>query len=403
MLLEKVFCLIKEGKMLQKCYRKFFCHVLEPVFSKCIIVFPIKSNRVLFDNFGGKGYGDNPRYIAEELHCQDESIELVWFVDNCAHFEFPDYIKPIKIDSIKGLYMRATSKVWVDNVRHLHPVKKKKNQIYIQTWHAPFSPKYLEGDAEERLGKKYIKQAKYDGSICNAILANSKLQEEQYKRAFWLNDNTEILRFGLPRNDYLANSDLVEYARIRKANKFEDDKVYILYAPTFRDDMSIEGYNLDYDGVLSAFEKLTGKQCIIVVRLHPNVSNQVSLIDFRDNVINGTNISNMQELSIGCDYIISDYSTSLFDFVLLKKPAFICALDLERYKKLRGLLPEFDEFPFPMATTNTELIEIVENFDLVEYQDKINAYFQKYPIYDKGYAAIKTGLWIINKINANKK
>ena len=35
---------------------------------KCIFFFcPVKENKVLFNNFNGRGYGDNPKYILEEL------------------------------------------------------------------------------------------------------------------------------------------------------------------------------------------------------------------------------------------------------------------------------------------------------------------------------------------------
>ena len=30
-------------------------------------IFPIKKNKVCFINFSGKGYGDNPKYITEEI------------------------------------------------------------------------------------------------------------------------------------------------------------------------------------------------------------------------------------------------------------------------------------------------------------------------------------------------
>ena len=43
-----------------------------------------------------------------------------------------------------------------------------------------------------------------DGQIADGIISNSRLLDEQFRRAFWLNENVEILPYGLPRNDYLA-------------------------------------------------------------------------------------------------------------------------------------------------------------------------------------------------------
>lgn len=395
--MSRIIRLIKERTFLSKGYRKVFKIFLCPVFSHIFNFCRIKDKKIVIDNFGGKGYGDNPKYIAEELLSRKKRCDIVWLVDNLSTDSFPDGIRRVKMDTVRGLYDRATARIWIDNIRNLHPVKKKKNQIYLQTWHAPFSPKKLEGDATRLLGNEYIREAKYDGSITNAILANSKLQEEQYLRAFWLSKNTEILRVGLPRNDYLAKAANNEKLciHVREKLHFDGEDVYILYAPTFRDDYSMEGYAIDFDRIINCFECLTKRRCHVVVRLHPNVTDQAQLISYNFKVLNGTSYPDIQELSIACDYVISDYSTSLFDFALLNKPAFICALDLEQYKKMRGLLPEYDTFPFPTAKTNEELAKNIINFDRKKYDKEVMDYFEKYPVYDKGNAAEKTVDWLI--------
>ena len=30
-----------------------------------LYIFPIQNNKIIFDNFGGRGFGDDPKYIAE--------------------------------------------------------------------------------------------------------------------------------------------------------------------------------------------------------------------------------------------------------------------------------------------------------------------------------------------------
>ena len=64
-------------------------------------------------------------------------------VDEISQYDFPKFIKPVEIDSIKALYMRATAKIWVDNIRHRHPIKKKTEQIYLQSWHGTMMRKEL--------------------------------------------------------------------------------------------------------------------------------------------------------------------------------------------------------------------------------------------------------------------
>lgn len=379
--------------------RKLYWKTLRQV-SRILYHLPVKKNRIIFDNFGGKGFGDNPKYIAQALHELRPDLELIWLQDNRSDGKYPPYIVPVPINSIRGLYARATAKVWVDNVRHLHPVRKKTNQIYLQTWHAPFSPKRVERDAEEQLNDTYIAEAKYDGSIIDGILANSKLQENQYRRAFWLNNNAEILRFGLPRNDYLANSkrntEIIEKAKTQIG--IDDQYYYVLYAPTFRDDYSTKGYEIDYEKVRHAFEHVTRKKCKIIVRLHPNAAFQKERIRYTEDIIDGTDYPDMQQLALACHAVISDYSTSLFDFALLGKPAFIFTLDLAEYENKRGLLEEFYEFPFPQARTNLELVTCIMSFDEQKYAAGLKEYFARYPIYDQGDAAMKSAEWILKMI-----
>lgn len=396
----RVKYLLTSGNLIKKGKRKFFKKFLQHPFAVLVYFLPIKENRIVFDNFGGKGYGDSTKYIAEELIKSGRNYELVWLVDNLSSYEFPKQIKPVKIDSIKALCMRATAKVWIDNVRHLHPVKKKKEQVYLQAWHAPFGPKKAEADAEKELGEDYVREAKYDGQIADGIISNSKLLDNQFKRAFWLSDHVEILSYGLPRNDFLArqidNTSKCDY--LRNKFGFEEDCFYILYAPTFRDNYSLEGYKLEYEKIVKEFSAKVNKKAKIVVRLHPNVWNQSNFINYGENILNGTIYPDMQELLLACDALISDYSSCVFDFAILKKPVFICALDIKEYEKTRGLLPEFYDFPFPIATSNEEMLTNIKNYDQKSYFDKVNRYFERYPLYDDGNASKRVVDWLEKKI-----
>lgn len=396
----RVKYLLTSGNFIKKGKRKFFKKFLQRPFAVLVYSLPIKENRIVFDNFGGKGYGDSTKYIAEELIKSGRNYELVWLVDNLSSYEFPKQIKTVKIDSVKALYMRATAKVWIDNVRHLHPVKKKKEQVYLQAWHAPFGPKKAEADAEKELGEDYVREAKYDGQIADGIISNSKLLDDQFKRAFWLSDHVEILSYGLPRNDFLARQidNTSKYDYLRKKFGFEKDGFYILYAPTFRDNYSLEGYKLEYEKIAKEFSAKVNKKARIVVRLHPNVWNQSNFINYGENILNGTVYPDMQELLLACDVLISDYSSCVFDFAILKKPVFICALDIKEYEKTRGLLPEFYNFPFPMATSNEEMIKNIKNYNQEIYFANVNRYFKKYPLYDDGNASRRVVDWLEKKI-----
>ena len=106
---------------------------------------------------------------------------------------------------------------------------------------------------------------------------------------------------------------------------------------------------------------------------------------FTSKIINVTSYPDIQELSIASDAVISDYSSTVFDFSIIKKPAFICALDLQHYVETRGLVDEFYHYPFPFSESSEELIKQIY-------------YFGKKPMYDMGNASQKAVDWLVNKM-----
>lgn len=358
---------------------------------------PVKKNKIVFDNFIGMGYGDNPKYVAEEIIKKKYPVQMVWLVNNIEE-PMPRQIKKVRIDSVRAVYEKATAKMWIDNVRNAVQIKKRKSQIYLQVWHAPFGPKYAEMDAEDRLNQEYVQRAKYDGSITDAIIVSNNLQRQQFQRAFWLNDKVEYLEYGLPRNDVLFHPNICSINDLRQSLGIDKDDYVILYAPTFRDDYSIDGYKIEKQNIIRAFEKKLHRKCKMIIRLHPNVRNQSELMKYDENVIDGSGIIDTQYVTLISDCVISDYSTIVFDFAMFNKPVFICALDLERYKESRGLLSEFWKMPFPISTTNDELVRQIEQLEFDIYYEKVEEYFDRNPNYDDGSASARTVEWIVSKM-----
>ena len=73
----RVKYLLTSGNFIKKGKRKFFKKFLQRPFAVVMYSLSIKENRIVFDNFGGKGYGDSTKYIAEELiKAQDQIQQL---------------------------------------------------------------------------------------------------------------------------------------------------------------------------------------------------------------------------------------------------------------------------------------------------------------------------------------
>ena len=63
--------------------------------------FPLNKNKIIFSSYYGRGYGDNPKYIAETLIKQNNKLKLVWVLKNNAELNtLPNYIIPCKHGSL---------------------------------------------------------------------------------------------------------------------------------------------------------------------------------------------------------------------------------------------------------------------------------------------------------------
>lgn len=349
------------------------------IFELLLRVAPINKKKIIFNNFGGKGYGDNPKYIAEEILNRSCEYDLVWMVNDTKE-AFPKGIRPVLANSRKARYELATSKIIVCNVKNALEFKKKK-QFYIQTWHGSFGLKYIEKDAQDKLSSYYLRKTIADSQNIDLLLSSSNWQTEEYKRAFWYNG--KILEKGFPRNDILFNLSEEKKNHIKNEMRIPLNKKILLYAPTFRKGLSLDSYNIDLRSIKALLETKTNYEWVVLVRFHPNILLYNSLFagfDFLD----VTKYPDGQEILAISDILITDYSSNMIDFILMNKPVFIYASDIQKYREERGLKPIFFSLPFPICQDNKQLLESIECFSMDNYIKRLNDFRTQYISYDDG-------------------
>lgn len=355
------------------------------------VLIPINRKKIVFDNFAGRGYGDNPKYIAESLLSRNESFDLVWLVKDLS-YEMPRGIRKVKHSSLKASYELLTAFLWIDNIKNGILEKKRKKQKYIQTWHGGNIPfKLIEGECEDYLSQDYLVSSKLDSKQTDYILSNSDLRSSIYRNSFWLNDSCEILEFGIPRNDVYFNAG-IEKIRNIKSKLFDSDRVSVLtYAPTFRDNGSMDAYNIDVEALRKVLIDKFGGDWRIVLRLHPNVAKKSDIFVYNDYIINGSNISDPQELFLISDILISDYSSCICDFMLMKKPVFLYVPDLDDYvRSCRDLRPIYHELPFDYCKDNKSLLDSIIEFSRDSYLHSLDDFLsKKCKFFDDGNASRK--------------
>lgn len=358
---------------------------------------PVKNKKIVICNFYGKGYGDNGKYIAEEIMRKDLDYDIVWLLkkDSYDASKFPYTVRKVKYGSIRGLYELATAKVWIDNCRKsFHPPKRKK-QFYIQTWHGSIPLEKVEKDVENKLSPGYVDSAKHDSKIADVFLSNSKFCTEIYRKSFWYNGR--VLEIGSPRCDVFFRENNDADIKVRDLYNIKSDAKIAIYAPTFRADGNLEVYNIDFKKLIEVLENKFGDEWIVLIRLHPNISNKADLITYSERLINATNYNDMYELLSISDMLITDYSSTMFEFSLNYKPVFLYCSDIAEYRKDRDLYFDLEKLPYKIAEDNTQLIQSIKDFDEEEYRNKVHLFYKELGIQELGNASVEV-VKLINKI-----
>ena len=355
-------------------------------------ILPIKKNRIIFQNFFGKGYGDNPKFIAEELlNKYGKNVELIWLVKNMTYENIPKQIKQVKRGSIKELYYLATSKFWVDNSRKHLGIIKRKNQIYIQTWHGDLAFKRIENDTAKKLDKNYIKTAKADSKMIDIITSGSGFFTNIVKTAFWYDGN--IYECGSPKTDILF-----------KDNVVKDDKYKIaLYAPTFRDDGDLSIYNIDFEKIVKELNENSNNEWKLYIRFHPNCSELQKKIKYSKNIIDGSKIDDMNKLLKSSSMLITDYSSSMFDAMYINIPVILYVPDKNKYISERGSYFEFNDLPFEYTDDINTLYKLIRGIDSIDYLKNYSDFKSKINSFEDGHASERVALLIIKIINGEKE
>ena len=389
----------------------YHCHIETRIYnyiykSKLAIAYCLYRKRplqdkIVIDNFLGKGYFGEERYITDELLSRPNhsKIDVVWLTSDIPHAKC-DGIRFIKYGSIKSLMELYTAKIWISNVRNTIKPRRRAGQIYLQIWHGSHPVKLIEKQIVGRLSTDYIKSAIRDGKDVTHFLVDCASQEKIYKEYFWLNDNVKFLRYGQLRNDYLLNNKRNSLLKecIRKKFGISKQAYVILYAPTFRDDYNLHGYIENMNYIVKKLEYIKG-DVVVLVRLHPNDKTNINYYTYSDKVKDASSYENGQDLALACDALITDYSTIAFDGAILGKPVYLLEKDIDSYRTLRGLSKQYDLWPFIRAKNEEDLIDKFSNYNEKMYLDDIKKYFEKDELYDTGNAAKQVVDWILKKMS----
>ena len=334
-------------------------------------LFPTK-NKITFISRQSDEINIDFKLVIDEIKKEQSSVKIVVLSKK---------IKSGLLNKIKyifhmfvQMYHISTSKVVVldSYCIAVSCLKHKKSLKVVQMWHAMGAFKkfgYSILDKKEGHSSKIATIMKmhnnYDYVFCSSAACILPFAE-----AFDISQD-KVKVFPLPRVDLLKSK---EYKKEKESSLYLKypilkKKKNILYAPTFRKN----------DDVFSQINKLINvvdySKYNLILKLHPLVENSYSFED-KEGLIIDKSISTF-DFSFVSNYIITDYSATIFELMLLKKPIYFWTFDLEKYINNRDFYLDYiKDIPGDKQININKILKDIDNdvFDIEKQKEFIDKY-----------------------------
>lgn len=353
-------------------YKKYTITLLKKYVFKILNIYyilttKVKDKKILFLSDTRNKLEGNLKYVFDEINNDYEKIVIL----KSDRRDKRGFKKTLIL-----LYHLSTSKyIVLDDLNKSteYMFLRKKQEIH-QLWHACGALKKF-GYSNHNLKKIHKGYKKY-----TKVYVSSDNVRENYAEAFQL-DLSKIFSLGVPRTDLYFNNKKMEQIKKDFYKQYPDlkNKKIILFAPTYRGvAYKNEYYDLSQIEVEKLYKKIK-KDYIFIFKWHPSMANNdeikkfmLSLKKYDDVFYNFTNYREIEDLLIVSDVLITDYSSCIFEFSLLKKPIIFFVPDLEKYIQEKGLYYDFDDYLIGTVCRDTsDLINAldIKKIDVKKHQE----------------------------------
>ena len=324
------------------------------------------SNNVLFISDVRDEMGGNFEWVYREIDRNKWNVE-VFLKDKQLHKET---VQDAKLIAEK---LRTAKYIFLEDVyNYLQFYTPLPGQEIIQLWHAAGAYKKFGFSRRNEQIKISPGHKKYTKAIVSADAIKSC-----YAEAYGISED-KIVATGIPRTDIFFNEEWKKYVRKKFVEEHPETagKKIILFAPTYRGTkVPMAYYDMNQVPIQKMREKF-GDEYVFVTKLHPAAYNNMKLKgeklgDYSDFWIDVSELRDINDILPIAEILITDYSSVIFDWVLLNKPIIYYAYDKEDYQGDRGLYYTFDEYVYGnVASTGDELIKAIEKADMMPSKRK---------------------------------
>jgi len=408
---------------------------------------PVEPRSALFKSYSGRSYSCSPRALYEQM-LADESFagfELWWVfrepiaaalaqrgwdvrglpegasageVDLDLMFgeEALEALRRAKIvvwGSREHDVAHARCAYWFANTVIPWHLDTRDGQAYVQAWHG--TPlKKLGCDIEPGMANNALyswrqthDRYRREGERITHLVTPSQFASDHLCSAMGMSATTcaeKVVEEGYPRNDALASVPEERVAAIKRRLNLPADKKVVLYAPTWRDDQheSALGYTLDVGVDFAALRQSLGDEYVILFRAHYLIANRFDFNRYGGFVRDASAISDVNDLYVVSDLLVTDYSSVFFDYANLGKPMVFYMYDLDHYThNMRGFYLSLDALPGPIARTEEQLDVAIRAAGVAEpeMQDRYRQFQERFTYLDDGQASERVLKRVVSRRN----
>ncbi|WP_141603608.1 bifunctional glycosyltransferase/CDP-glycerol:glycerophosphate glycerophosphotransferase [Terrilactibacillus laevilacticus] len=384
---------IHKYSLKKKFKSKFNKKRIENIFLKRIIFriassLPVKRKKIVLATNKSNELRGNLRSIYDEIFYKHKDWKLYVFINENRNF----YKK------VKQYFHLGNARVIVldDYFNQLYHLKIRPETEVLQSWHACGAFKKFGFSAQGYRDSNSLYFEEGAHSIYTKVLTSSKNLVKYYAEAFNKKE-TEISPVGVPRTDMFFDEERISYTKRNYLLKYPalKNKKILLYAPTFRGTPK-ERTNFKLKLDLNLMKKALSKDYVLILKLHPAVLNGIKIPQgLKDFVLDLSNVNDINELLVISDALITDYSSVIFEYSLLKRPIIFYAYDLEEYLSERGFYFNYQDLvPGPITYSTNEVINYINDFP---NNNKLNEFVDFFFDYKDNLSTDRVVKLILNK------
>ncbi len=332
----------------------------------------IKENCILYETFHGKSMTDNPYALFESLILDPEykNYRHIWVINTLTSetekYKNNENVNFVKVNSDEYLYYLAKAKYLINNTSFPPYFCKRKNQVYLNTWHG--TPlKTLGIDMNGPIDQ--LKNIQRNFLQTDYLLSPNEFTTEKLVYSHNLDGiyTGEILEVGYPRIDLITKTNSKDILdKLRQYIEIDTNKKVALYAPTWRGNVGKEvDIKKEVKDIIVSIKNNLDSNYQLLLKVHPLLYKYFKNDKELSKIFIPDSIDISETLSI-VDLLITDYSSVFFDFYVKNKPIILYTYDKAEYLSDRGTYLDFDELNTYVAENETELKDLIANVDILK-------------------------------------